>query len=163
VTIQAPTFLGTTGGTTATTVVSGEDGKSGGNILAKYLTREIILEDGFESGDLRVFMDAIRSTGTDILVYYKVRSGDDPESISDKSWRLMSKVKDVFSRNPSTFIGLEFRPSLDENRINYTENGVSYPIGGTFKHFQIKVCMITSDQSLIPRVKNLRITAVPEG
>ncbi len=37
VTIQAPTFLGTTGGTTATTTVSGEDGKSGGNILAKYL------------------------------------------------------------------------------------------------------------------------------
>jgi hypothetical protein len=163
VTIQDPTFLGTTGGTTATTVVSGEDGKSGGNILAKYLTREIILEDGFESGDLRVFMDAIRSTGTDILVYYKVRSGDDPESIGDKSWRLMSKVKDVFSRNPNTFVGLEFRPSLDENRINYTENGVSYPIGGSFKHFQIKVCMITSDQSLIPRVKNLRITAVPEG
>jgi hypothetical protein len=92
-----------------------------------------------------------------------IRSGDDPEAIGDKSWRLMSKVKDVYSRNPSTYVGLEFRPSLDENRINYTENGVSYPIGGSFKNFQIKVCMITSDQSLIPRVKNLRITAVPEG
>jgi hypothetical protein len=52
---------------------------------------------------------------------------------------------------------------LEENRINYTENGVSYPIGGTFKHFQVKVCMTTTDQSLIPRVNNLRITAVPEG
>lgn len=163
VTVQAPTFLGTTGGTTATTVVSGEDSKSGGNILSKYITREIILEDGFESGDLRVFMDAVRPTGTDILVYYKVLSADDPETINDKSWKLMSKVKDSFSRNTNTFIGLEFRPSLDENRINYIENGINYPIGGTFKHFQIKVCMITSDQSLIPRVKNLRITAVPEG
>ncbi len=163
VTIQAPTFLGTTGGTTATTTVSGEDGKSGGNILAKYVTREIVLEDGFESGDIRVFMDAIRSTGTDIHVYYKVRSADDPEPIGEKSWRLMSKVKDVYSRNPNTYVGLEFRPSLEENRINYTENGVSYPIGGTFKHFQVKVCMTTTDQSLIPRVNNLRITAVPEG
>ena len=163
VTIQAPTFLGTTGGTTATTTVSGEDGKSGGNILAKYVTREIVLEDGFESGDIRVFMDAIRSTGTDIHVYYKVRSADDPEPIGEKSWRLMSKVKDVYSRNPNTYVGLEFRPSLEENRIKYTENGVSYPIGGTFKHFQVKVCMTTTDQSLIPRVNNLRITAVPEG
>jgi hypothetical protein len=154
VTIQAPTFLGTTGGTTATTTVSGEDGKSGGNILAKYVTREIVLEDGFESGDIRVFMDAIRSTGTDIHVYYKVRSADDPEPIGEKSWRLMSKVKDVYSRNPNTYVGLEFRPSLEEN---------SYPIGGTFKHFQVKVCMTTTDQSLIPRVNNLRITAVPEG
>lgn len=161
VAVNAPT--NPTGNVTATAVVSGEDGKSGGNILAKYVTREIVLEDGFESGDLRVFMDAIRPTGTDVLVYYKVRSGDDPETIGDKSWKLMSKVKDVYSRNTNTFIGLEYRPSLDENKINYIENGVSYPIGGTFKHFQIKVCMITSDQSLIPRVKNLRITAVPEG
>jgi hypothetical protein len=163
VAIQAPTFGGTTGGSTAAAVVSGEDGKSGGNILSKYITREIVLEDGFESGDLRVFMDAVRPTGTDILVYYKVLSADDPERISDKSWKLMSKVKDDYSRNPNTFIGLEFRPSLDENRISYIENGISYPIGGTFKNFQIKVCMITTDQSLIPRVKNLRISAVPEG
>jgi hypothetical protein len=161
--IQAPTFAGTTGGTTASAVASGEDGKSGGNILSKYITREIVLEDGFESGDLRVFMDAVRPTGTDILVYYKVLSGDDPERISDKSWKLMSKVKDNYSRNPNTFIGFEFRPSLDENRISYIENGISYPIGGTFKNFQIKVCLITSDESLIPRVKNLRISAIPEG
>jgi len=162
-TVQDPTFLGTTGGTKAYALVAGEDGKSGGNIVSKYITREIILEDGFESGDLRVFMDAVRPTGTDILVYYKVLSVDDPERISSKSWKLMSKVKENYSRNPNTFVGLEFRPSLDENRINYVENGISYPIGGSFKNFQVKVCMITSDSSLIPRVKNLRIAAVPEG
>jgi len=162
-TIQEPTFLGTTGGFRAYALVAGEDGKAGGNIVSKYITREIILEDGFESGDLHVFMDAIRPTGTDILVYYKVLSVDDPQSIASKSYRLMSKVKDSYSRNPNTFIGLQFRPSLDENRISYVENGISYPIGGSFKNFQIKVCMITNDSSLIPRVKNLRISAVPEG
>jgi len=163
VVIQAPNFNGTTGGITAAATVSGEDSKSGGNILSKYITREIVLEEGFESGDLRVFMDAIRPTGTDILVYYKVLSPDDPETINDKSWQLMGKVKESYSRNPNTFIALEFRPSLEENRIRYTENGISYPIGGTFKNFQIKVCMITNDQSLIPRIKNLRVTALPEG
>lgn len=147
----------------ARALISGETGKSGGNILSKYITREIILEDGFESGDLRVFMDAIRPTGTNVLVYYKVLSADDPETISDKSWRLMSIAKDVYSKNPKTYVGLEFRPSLDSNQIAYTENGINYPIGGKFKNFQIKVCMTTSDQSLIPRVKNLRISAVPEG
>ena len=147
----------------ARAIVSGEDGKSGGNILAKYITREIILEDGFESGDLRVFMDAIRPTGTNILVYYKVLSADDPETIQDKSWKLMTIVKDVYSKNPKTYTGLEFRPSLDSNQIQYTENGILYPIGGKFKNFQVKVCMTSSDASLIPRIKNLRISAVPEG
>ena len=149
--------------TTATALVAGETGKAGGNMLAKYITREIILGEGFESGDLRVFMDAVLPTACDIQVYYKVLSADDPEKIADKSWRRMTKVKDISSRNPFTMIGLEFRPSLTENRIKYTENGVAYPIGGSFKNFQVKVCLLSSDPSIIPKVKNLRIIATPEG
>lgn len=144
-------------------LINGETDKSGGNMIAKYVTREIVLEDGFESGDLRVFMDAIRPTGTDIQVYYKVLSGDDPQSIADKSWRRMTIVKDIFSKNFKTITALEFRPSLDSNQISYTENGLNYPIGGKFKKFAIKVCMRTSDASIIPRIKNVRIIAVPEG
>jgi hypothetical protein len=149
--------------TTAQGVISGETSKAGGNMIAKYITREIVLEDGFESGDLRVFMDAIRPTSTDIQVYYKVLSADDPQRLSDKSWRRMAIMKDVFSRNAKTIIGLEYRPSLDSNQISYTENGVNYPIGGTFKKFAIKVCMRTTDASIIPKIRNLRIIAVPSG
>jgi hypothetical protein len=149
--------------TTATALVAGETGKAGGNMAAKYITREIILGEGFESGDLRVFMDAVLPTACDIQVYYKVLSADDPEKIADKSWRRMTKVKDISSRNPFTLIGLEFRPSLTENRIKYTENGVAYPIGGSFKNFQVKVCLLSSDPSIVPKVKNLRIIATPEG
>ena len=147
----------------AVALVSGETGKNGGNILAKYITREIVLGDGFESGDIRVFMDAILPTACGIEVYYKVLSSDDPDRISDKSWLRMDKVKEVFSRNAQTLVGLEFRPSLEENRINYTENGISYPIGGTFKNFQVKICLTSSDASIVPKVRNLRIIAVPEG
>ena len=63
----------------AVALVSGETGKNGGNILAKYITREIVLGDGFESGDIRVFMDAILPTACGIEVYYKVLSSDDPD------------------------------------------------------------------------------------
>jgi hypothetical protein len=147
----------------ATAIINGENSKSGGNILAKYVTREIVLEDGFESGDLRVFMDAIRSTGTDINVYYKVKSGEDNDRFSDKSWQLMSKNKDVFSKNAFSIIGLEFRPDLLENKLSYVENGVSYPIGGKFKSFAVKVCMTSTDPSLVPKIRNLRIIATPEG
>lgn len=147
----------------ARALVSGETGKNGGNILAKYITREIVLGDDFESGDLRVFMDAILPTACNIDVYYKVLSSDDPEKISSKSYRRMEKVKEVYSKNSKNIIALEYRPSLEENRINYTENGISYPIGGAFKNFQIKVCLTSSDASIVPKISNLRIIAVPEG
>jgi hypothetical protein len=108
-------------------------------------------------------MDAILPTACNIDVYYKVLSSDDPEKISSKSYRRMEKVKEVYSKNSKNIIALEYRPSLEENRINYTENGISYPIGGAFKNFQIKVCLTSSDASIVPKISNLRIIAVPEG
>ena len=165
--IESPTISIASGNATsnvqAYAQINGETDKAGGNMMARYLTREIVLGDGFESGDLRVFMDAIRVPVNDIQVYYKVVSGDDPESISSKRWRRMEKVKDLFSKDGRTIIGLEFRPSLTENLISYTENGSVYPIGGTFKSFQIKVCLLSSDPAIPPKIKNLRISAVPEG
>lgn len=165
--VETPTITFETGNATSTTTatgqVNGETDKAGGNMMARYICREIVLEDGFESGDLRVFMDAVRTSVADIQVYYKVLSPDDPQNISQKRWLRMEKVNDVYSKDLSTVIGLEFRPSLTENRISYTENGVNYPIGGTFKSFQIKVCLLSSDTATVPKVKNLRITAVPEG
>jgi hypothetical protein len=165
--IETPTMSIVSGNATSTTtaqaLISGETSKNGGNMIARYVTREIVLEEGFESGDIRVFMDAIRPTATDIQVYYKVVSADDPETLSSKSWRRMAVVKDVFSRNPNTIIGLEYRPSLTTNQISYTENGVNYPIGGTFRSFAIKICMRTTDASIIPKIQNLRIIAVPSG
>jgi hypothetical protein len=75
----------------------------------------------------------------------------------------MFKYKDIYSKNPRSLIGLEFRPDLLENRLSYVENGVTYPIGGKFKSFAIKVVLTSSDPSLVPKVRNLRIIATPEG
>lgn len=165
--LETPTIAFEPGNATSTVtaqgLIAGETSKSGGNMIAKYVTREIVLEDGFESGDLRVFMDALRPTATDIQVYYKVISADDPQRLFDKSWRRMEIVKDIYSKTPRTLVGLEFRPSLDQNLISYTENGINYPIGGSFKSFAVKVCMRTTDASIVPKIRNLRIIAVPEG
>lgn len=165
--LETPTITIATGNATsntqATALISGETDKSGGNILSKYITREIILEDGFESGDISVFMDAIRLTNSDIQVYYKVVSIDDPDPLGAKSWRRMQKVKDIYSKDYNTKITLQFKPDLNVNQISYTENGINYPIGGTFKSFAIKVCLLSSDGAVVPKLDNLRITATPAG
>ena len=143
--------------------VHGETSKRGGNIRTKYITRAVTLEDGFESGDLRVFMDIVRPNGTDVEVYYKVLGSEDPERLSDKSWVRMFKTVDRKSKDARTMIELEFRPDLMENKLKYTENGTQYPIGGNFKQFQVKVCLTAVDSTVAPYVQNLRIISTPEG
>jgi len=147
----------------ASAVAQGENGSRGGNMACRYITRQIALEDGFEAGDLRVFMDAVRPNGTDIHVYYKVLGSEDPGRFSDKSWVLMHKVKDTKSKDARQVIELQFRPDLLENELKYTENGQQYPIGGKFKYFAVKVCLTAVDTSIAPWIQNLRITATPEG
>ena len=165
--LETPTISLASGNATSSVqayaLVNGETDKSGGNITSKYITREIILEDGFDSGDLDVFMDTIRVTGTDIQVYYKVVSADDPDTLSDKSWRRMEKEKDIFSKDYNTKITLHFKPSFTTNQISYTENGVSYPINNKFKSFAIKVCLLSNDGAVVPKLDNLRISATPAG
>lgn len=165
--VENPTITIAPGNTatsvTAAATINGETGKSGGNIRAKYLTRQIVLEDGFESGDLRVFMDCIRPNGTDIQVYYKVLSAEDSDRFSDKRWVRMLKKADRNSTSLKNIIELEFKPNLEENKLYYFDNGQKYPIGEKFKYFAIKVCMLTEDEAVTPVIRNLRIIAAPEG
>jgi hypothetical protein len=143
--------------------IQGETSKRGGNIKTKYLTRQIALEDGFEAGDLRVFMDVISPNGTDVQAYYKVLGSEDPDRFADKSWVRMLKTVDRKSKDSNQIIELEFRPDLMENKLKYTENGAQYPIGGKFKYFAVKVCLTAADSTITPMVRNIRITATPEG
>lgn len=147
----------------ATAVAQGENSQRGGNMACRYITRQISLEDGFEAGDLRVFMDAIRPNGTDIHCYYKVLGSEDPGRFSDKSWVLMQKLVDKKSKDSKEIIELQFRPDLMENKLKYVENGQQYPIGGKFKYFAVKIVMTAVDTTVAPLVKNLRIIATPEG
>jgi hypothetical protein len=147
----------------AAVAVQGETSKRGGNIKAKYITRQITLEDGFDAGDMRVFMDVIRPTGTDVQVYYKVLGAADPDRFSDKSWVRMHKMVDRKSKDANELIELEFRPNVLENRLQYIENGIQYPIEGKFKYFAVKVCLLAADTTIVPMVKNLRIIATPAG
>jgi hypothetical protein len=165
--IETPTITIANGNSvsnvSASVSVQGETGPRGGNIKAKYLTRQIALEDGFEAGDLRIFMDTVRPNGTDIQVYYKVLGSEDPDKFSEKPWVRMFKTVDRKSKNSTEVVELQFRPDLLENKLKYVENGIQYPIGGKFKYFAIKVCMTAVDSTVAPFVRNLRIIAIPEG
>ena len=66
---------------------------SGGPAFTKYVTKKVVLDQGFDSGDLQVFMSAYRPLNTDILVYYKILNRDDTMKFEDGNWQLMTKIK----------------------------------------------------------------------
>ena len=165
--VESPTITITEPGnaTNATAVITSEDGKFGGNALARYITRKVTLADGFDSGDLRVTLRAIRPQGTNIAVYYKVQSDVDNRNFSDIKWRRMYLENDIISPDLNTAIDFKYNPSADSriNKLSYVEDGATYPLGGTFKHFAIKIVMLAECGCVSPTVRNLRAVALPEG
>jgi hypothetical protein len=138
----------------------GETRNSGGNYLARYITRRVELEDGFDSGDLRVFLTAYKPSATGIEVYYKVMNSDDKDDFDNKNYVKMAQytLSSLNSTNTNDYIEYEYRPSLNSSAITYTTNGTTYD---SFKYFSIKIVMSCSDPTIVPKIRDLRVIALP--
>lgn len=161
ITIGAPPVPA--GNTTATATIAGETSRTGGNIFSKYISKQIVLADGFDAGDLRVYLRMIKPPGTDVHVYYKVLSASDPDAFVNKKWNLMKKYTDFTSKDQQTPVQIEYRPTLNAGELSYVEGGTTYPIGGKFRTFAIKIAMVSSDPTVYPSVLDMRAFATPKG
>jgi hypothetical protein len=152
------------GGSGASAVVVGETSKTGGNALARYITRRVTLAEGFDSGDLRVYLTAYKPSGSNIYVYAKYLSASDPESFEDKKWQRLTQLGNAnfVSENRNDYRELIFAPGTDEiasNKIFYTNDaGIVYD---TYKTFAIKIVLSSDITFDVPKVRDLRAIALP--
>lgn len=131
-----------------------------GEQKARYITRTVTLAEGFDAGDLKVYLSASRSQADNIDVYYKVLATGDPQRFDDKTWTLMTLKpgqETLYSTGVSSFREYEYR----------TENSTaSYTYGSTtfdrFHSFAIKVVLRSTNTTIVPRVRNLRVIALDE-
>lgn len=85
-----------------------------GNAETKYVSKKVVLADGQDAEDLKVFLTAYRPAETDIKLYVKVRNNQDPDSFDNKVWSEMEYANNsglVFS-SPSDnkdYIEYEFK------------------------------------------------------
>jgi hypothetical protein len=155
----------TTPGTGATITYNGEDKKSGGNGLVRYITRRVTLADGFDSGDLRVYLTAYKPTGSDILVYYKILSTSDAETFDNKNYQLMTQLSNsnFVSINQDDYREIAYAPGTN----NTANNSVSYTSGttgfNTFRTFSIKIVLTGTSTIDVPKVRDVRAIALPAG
>jgi hypothetical protein len=148
----------------ATVTYNGEDTKSGGNAVARYITRKVILADGFESGDLRVYLTAYKPSTGNIYVYAKLLSDSDPASFDDNNYQLLTQVDtnvNFVSTNANDYREMTFAPGVN----NVANNSISYVSGTTafksFKTFAIKIVMVGTEPTDVPKIRDFRAIATP--
>ena len=156
---------GSGGGSGASVTYNGEDKKTGGNSAVRYMTRRVTLADGFDSGDLRVYLTAYKPTGADINVYYKILSGSDADVFDNKNYQLMTQLgnPNFVSANKKDYRELSFAPGVSSaanNSVSYTNGSTAF---NSFKTFAIKIVMSGSDTTDVPKVRDLRAIALPSG
>jgi hypothetical protein len=61
---------------------------------SRYISKNVILAEGQDSEDMRVYLGAYRPANTDFLVYAKVQSSLDHDINSNKSWTKLREVSD---------------------------------------------------------------------
>ena len=167
--IETPTVTildaNSTPGTGATAVISSETSVKGGPAATKYITKKVVLDGGFDSGDLNVYLSAYRPVGTDVNVYYKILSRNDTQNFDDGYWQLMTKTNSsdsLYSQTRTDVHEYTFAPGIngnDQGAVSYlSNNGQTYY---TFSQFAIKIILTTTDNTLVPFLSDMRCIALP--
>lgn len=129
---------------------SNETDAFGGSSIAKYITRSVKLNPGFDSTDLKVFFSAKKPTGTDVKVYYKVSAATD----------------NVFDDNEYTEMELESAGTYSENSYSEykykTPWDTAFENGDRFDTFSVKIVMLSNTTTKVPLVKDLRVVALDD-
>lgn len=169
--IETPTVsIDVSGGSAsgASAIIAGETSKNGGPAATRYITKKVVLDAGFDSSDLNVYISAYHPVNTDILVYYKILNRNDTQSFDDGSWQLMTKTKGsntLYSKNREDLYEFTFAPGtngVDQGYVSYqsTNDGQTY---NSFNQFAIKIVLVTTDKTSVPFLTDMRCIALPSN
>jgi hypothetical protein len=168
--IETPTVsINVSGGSAAgaSAIITGETSVNGGPAATRYITKKVVLDAGFDSGDLNVYLTAYRPNGTDILVYYKILNRNDTQGFADGSWKLMTKTRSsdtLYSKFRNDLHEYTFAPGslgVDQGYVSYTStNGQTY---NSFNQFAIKIVLVTTDKTIVPHLTDMRCIALPSN
>jgi hypothetical protein len=156
---------GDTPSTAATFEILSEEGAHGGNSQQRYMTKPVTLAPGMSARAIRVFMSAMKSSQSDMYVYFRAKSESDSQSISRKKWQLMKQTSPTEGAEDLTTSSRFYRQyQFDTDEIisyQTTNDGT----GATqtfddFRTFEIKVVCHTQNTALPPIIKDLRAIAV---
>jgi hypothetical protein len=92
-------------------------------------------------------------------------SSSDPEIFDEKEWQLLTELGNAnfVSLNSNDYRELVFAPGINgiaNNSVTYTSGSSTF---NTFRTFAVKVVMSGSSSVDVPKVRDLRVIALPAG
>jgi hypothetical protein len=110
-------------------------------------------------------LTAYKPNGANIHVYVKMLSGSDSDIFDDKQWQLLTQLGNAnfVSNNNRDYRELLFAPGTNgvaDNSISYTSGTTVY---NTFRTFAVKIVMAGESSVDVPKIRDLRVIALPAG
>ncbi len=140
--------------------ISGEDGNNG-TAASKYISRRVILDDGQDAEDLKVYLSNQIPAGCDVRVYGRFQNATDPSNFDDLEWiQLELAQAPIVSTGKSGFVEYQYTiPTANKNAgvLEYTAGSVTY---SGYKNFAVKVIPTSTNSSVVPLVRELRAIAL---
>lgn len=134
-----------------------------GNAYSKYISRKVVLDDGQEADDLRVYLTANLPAGTSVKVYAKLLNDTDGTLFDDRPWLLLTET------SPLNTLGFkEYYYSIPTGSTTTPEGALSSSTGvytystnySTFKTFAVKIVMLSGSTSSVPIIRDMRAIAL---
>lgn len=128
---------------------------------AKYISKRVELQEGFDSEDFRLYLTAYRPIGTDVKAYIRVKNSTDPVSLSDNDWIELEKEagENLFSNKSNSNDFKEFVfvvPNSEKNgddQLTYTNETGTY---STYRSFAVRIDLLSSSVSVVPKLLDYR-------
>lgn len=137
-----------------------EDGNNG-SAASKYISRRVVLDDGQDAEDLKVYLSNQIPVNCDVKVYGKFQEATDPSNFDDLDWIELEAVNPPFNNTAkSGYVEYQYViPTANKNAgvLEYTVGSATY---SGYKSFAVKVIPLSTNSSVVPRVRELRAIAL---
>lgn len=147
---------------------------SGGSALSRYITRSVMLADGQDAEDIRVYLTAYKHAAAGVHVYYKVLHREDSDTLDQAKWIPMTQLTATTVLSDTTnrddvkeySYGIPSYSSTYKSGANTTNSSVleyrntlnARYVG--FKQFAIKIVLTDITTTSPPRVFDVRAIAL---
>jgi len=144
---------------------------SNGTAKARYISKVVTLQEGFDSTGIDVKVNVNRKVGTDIEIFARVLSRNDKAftaGIAARPWvrlpLVLPKVKSFAGTDETIFTQETYKllePSLTYTNVANVQSNIA--VTSTYEDFsqyQIKIIFYASNPVYLPKIKNLVATSV---
>lgn len=140
---------------------TGEEGNNGA-AASKYISRRVVLDDGQDAEDLKVYLSNKIPAEGDVTVYGRFQNATDSSLFEDLPWVELEITKiPLDSSSRSGFVEYEYTiPSANKNNGNVYEYSVGSATFTGYKSFAVKIIPLSTNSSIVPLVREMRAIAL---